>query len=239
MRVIWLSAGAVLLVAVLAVLAVLRRGGGGVDRDLIASHLRSVSSPGAGAPSLTGSAADADAEPFRTPGLDVFSLSDVDGMDASARRQVEELVANGRRMQAITLVRDATGCRLAEAKAVVDRLTSRLGPPTQPRRQVDAVTKVRRPAVRTDPGAAEAGGRRTAQLPPGYAIDPRRPAEPARGGEQTPAQERSGASADEARRLFERVCELAYSGRKVEAIRTLRDHTGMNLHDAKEAVERL
>jgi ribosomal protein L7/L12 len=35
------------------------------------------------------------------------------------------------------------------------------------------------------------------------------------------------------------VCELACSGRKVEAIKTLRDHPGLNVHDAKEAVERL
>ncbi len=185
-----LSAAAVLLVSLLTVLEILRRGGRR-DTDLLAAQLR--------APAM-------EASSDRAPGTDGFSFA---GVEATTRRRVEELAAAGRRMQAIELLRSATGCRLAEAKAVVDRL---------PRG---------RRTARTAPRMAS--GPRPAQFPPGYDLDPGRTAEPASGVSR----------AETAHQLLHQVRELAQGGHTAAAVRLLRDVTGMGPRDAEEAVGRL
>src|SRR5689334_15121031 len=95
-----LSAGAVvLLVGLLTLMVVLRRGGGG--EDLIGAH---VTRP----------------EPVTRP----ERTSAPAAVDDATWRRIGELAVAGRRMAAIELLRAATGCRLTEAKAVVDRLSA-------------------------------------------------------------------------------------------------------------------
>lgn len=133
------------IVALLALTAALRRGR---SVDLVAGQMRAVAGPRSAPAPQAGIAVPTGA------------------LDEATRRRLRELVSSGSRLQAINLVRDSTGCSLAVAKAVVDRLGApppHLAPemrPTEPDRRAGAP-----PAVRP---------RRPAQFPPGFDIDARR-----------------------------------------------------------------
>lgn len=135
MRLILLPAAVVLLVIVLTVVVVLRRSGR-AGEDLLAAQMRAVGDPH---PGRSGSVPTSPALP--------------DGVDDATWRQIGELAVAGRRVQAIELLRATAGCRLTQAKAVVDQLT---------RRGVDDVDlrDRRRPArpVRFPPGSDPATG---------------------------------------------------------------------------------
>ncbi|MEU7906579.1 hypothetical protein [Actinoplanes sp. NPDC049118] len=80
---------------------------------------------------------------------------------------------------------------------------------------------VRRPATASGPG-----------FPPGFHLDPHRPAGPREPAPDTPR-------AEQAHELLRRVRELADDGRRAEAVRLLRDVTAMSDREAGEAVARL
>jgi ribosomal protein L7/L12 len=107
-------------------------------------------------------------------------------ISSDAMAQIQRLVAQGKKIQAIKLVREHTGLGLKEAKDLVDRMA-------------DSATV----AALDLPAAGP-------QLPP---------------------------SSDE---VMARVRALAAQGKKINAIKELRDHTpGLGLKEAKDIVERL
>jgi hypothetical protein len=163
-----LTAAVVLLVSVLTVLVILRLSGRR-DPDLLASQLRSLT--GSEPVSSYHSSMGAQPQSDRPPGTDGFPpwapFADVDD---TTRRRVEALAASGRRVQAIDLLRTAMGCRLAEAKAVVDRLPREGGRKAGPGRQNDRDIGV------TGRRNSNIALHRPAQSPPGYDLGPNRPA---------------------------------------------------------------
>ncbi len=138
MRLILICA-VVALAALLAALVVLRRGGGR-SSDLVAGQMRAVADPRAAGPAASG----------------------LTTLDATVRRQVEDLAASGARLRAINLLRESTGWSLGQAKAAVDRLTGTPGSAPPP------VASPGPGPARPGPGA-RSGGR----FPPGFDIDPR------------------------------------------------------------------
>lgn len=99
-------------------------------------------------------------------------------------QQVADLIAAGRKIEAIKLLREHTGIGLAEAKAAVERLEAGLPPPA--------------------PAAPAAGGA------------------PAGGDTTLPAD----------------VQALVDQGKLLDAIKRLRQHTGMGLKEAKDHIDR-
>lgn len=93
--------------------------------------------------------------------------------------RIAELIEQGRKIEAIKLLRENTGIGLAEAKAQIEQLS------------------------------AEATG-------------------------QVPPAERTGLDKSG---LPEDVLALAHAGRKIEAIKVLRERTGLGLKEAKERIE--
>jgi ribosomal protein L7/L12 len=105
------SAAVLLLLSALTIVIVRRRNGRN-DQDLLASHMRTIAAsrpvgPGNGT---------TETPPRR-------AQRPIGGVDDATWRRIGELAVGGRRVQAIELLRSVTGCRLTEAKAVVDRLT--------------------------------------------------------------------------------------------------------------------
>jgi hypothetical protein len=162
MSLIMLAVVLVPLLAVVAMLAARRRDD---DRDLVTSQLRAVARP---EPAATGGPAGVAAGPGAAPDLEAGGLAE--NMDVAVRGRVELLVAHNRRMQAINLIRESTGCRLADAKAVVDRLTAGHGLPASQGRPAGVVPPAGPQRVPDDKRA-----RRLSQFPPGYDMDVRRP----------------------------------------------------------------
>ncbi len=95
--------------------------------------------------------------------------------------RIADLIEQGQKIEAIKLLREATGVSLAEAKAQIEQLT------------------------------AEAAGQAVPDAP------------------QAPLDSTSG--------LPEDVLALAHAGQKIEAIKLLRERTGLGLKEAKERVE--
>jgi hypothetical protein len=106
-----LSVAVVLLVSVLTLAVVLRRGVH-AGEDLVASQMRPDAAPRSAR--------------RRRPVRGRQELPP--GVDDATWRRIGELAVAGRRVQAIEMLRTATGCHITEAKAVVDRL-SRAGRP--------------------------------------------------------------------------------------------------------------
>lgn len=102
---------------------------------------------------------------------------------SNSSRKIAELIREGRKIEAIKLLRETTGVGLKEAKEEVDRLSRGLS--------------------------------REASSPATPRSEPVRP---------------SGAMSKE-------VEELAREGKKIQAIKLLREQTGMGLKEAKEKVE--
>lgn len=113
----------------------------------------------------------------------------------SLEEQMKILLSQGQKIQAIALLREATGIGLAEAKRAVEELEV------------------------------------TGSLPIGTVNSPSYDRDEQRG---TPQKERHTASADERELLA-----LLENGKKVQAIKLYRQKTGVELREAKEAVERL
>jgi large subunit ribosomal protein L7/L12 len=120
------------------------------------------------------------------------------GVDPEAlRREIAALLRQGKKIQAIKLLREAAPLSLAEAKTAVERV--------------------------------EAGG----QLPIGPVDD------------QGPwagkvSDDRGGAyGLDLDPGVFAEIRYLAHGGKKIQAIKLLREHTEIDLRSAKETVERL
>ena len=88
------------IVALLGLTAALRRGR---TVDLVAGQMRAVADPRSG-PAATSAGPAGEA------------------LDEATGRRIMELVTSGSRLHAINLLRDSTGCSLASAKAIVDRL---------------------------------------------------------------------------------------------------------------------
>ncbi len=124
-RAVLICVGLLAVAGVLAVMVVLRRGGGR-DVDLVAGQMRAVADPRSAATRPAGS------PPGSAP------MPAWDALDEADRRRAEQFVASGARLRAINLVRDSAGCSLSQAKAVVDRLATTPPPlPRPPRRQPD------------------------------------------------------------------------------------------------------
>jgi ribosomal protein L7/L12 len=102
---------------------------------------------------------------------------------SNASRKITELLREGRKIEAIKLLRETTGVGLKEAKEEVDRLSRRLT--------------------------------REASFPATSRAEPAPP---------------SGSVSKE-------VLDLAREGQKIQAIKLLREQTGMSLKEAKEKVD--
>ncbi|TDE12255.1 ribosomal protein L7/L12 [Jiangella asiatica] len=168
--------------------------------------------------------------------------SDEADLDASVRR----LVGQGHRIQAIKVVRERTRLDLARAKSYVDRIADGASPAQSPpsapedRISADAMARVQAlaaqgkiiPAVKelrqhTGLGLREAKDLvdRMTQSAALAAVSP--PAAPA-------VPEPAAPAPDE---VMARVRQLAAQGRKIHAIKELRQHTSLSLKEAKDLVD--
>jgi len=102
---------------------------------------------------------------------------------SEASTKIADLIREGRKIEAIKLLRETTGIGLKEAKEEIDRLSK------------DMSGQALSPALSGSGGPGPSGG------------------------------------------LSKEVVDLAHQGQKIQAIKLLREQTGMGLKEAKEQVE--
>ncbi len=224
-----LSVGGLTAFGALWLTAVLRRRNG--SRDLVGSHLREVAeqhrmpaSPVAGSPGPFSGRGPTAARPADRQWSD---------LDERTRSRVEILTATGSRLSAINLLRDQAGFSLTQAKAIVDGLADGRQARSSTGRPSEILAPEPAQAPAPEPDHIVAPRERRRQFPPGFDIDPARPAE------RGPRVRRPFARSARAQRLLDRALALAYTGRIEEAAQLLHRNTAMSLPEAHAAIERL
>jgi ribosomal protein L7/L12 len=163
-------------------------------------------------------------------------------MDPSLQSEVSLLLREGRKIEAVKRVREATGLGLKESNELVERwevpqpAPARLGEAPKPADMGSAMGEARAllqegkkiEAVKRVREATGLGLKESKELVERWEVPPE-PA-PARLGE-APKPVDMGSAMREARALLQ-------EGKKIEAIKRVREATGLGLKEAKELVER-